>query len=174
MRLRPYQKKDFTYLQKWIGDARTNALWCANRLPFPLMEEDFQKMLETSERDWGSCGYTFTEDSGTPVGFFLYNVNENENYGFCSYIVVDSSLRGRGYGTQMLKRLLKYAFLITNVTDVRLNVFDVNEHAKRCYEKAGFSEEAFTAEALKFEEKSWGRFLMRADRELCSHGCLDY
>lgn len=165
MRLRPYKKSDFVYLQKWISDARTHTLWCANRLPFPLTEGNFQEMLETSERDWGSCGYTFTEDSGQPVGFLLYNVNEEENYGFASYIVVDNSLRGKGYGTQMLERLLQYAFLITNVAEVRLNVFDVNERAKRCYEKAGFLEEAFTAGAFKFEEESWGRFLMTAARE---------
>lgn len=165
MRLRPYQKKDFTYLQKWIGDARTHALWCANRISFPLTEGTFQEMLETGEHDWGSCGYTFTEDSGQPVGFLLYNVNEQENYGFASYIVVDNSLRGKGYGTQMLKCLLKYAFWVTNVTEVSLNVFDVNECAKRCYEKAGFSEEAFTAEAFIFEGESWGRFMMKARRE---------
>lgn len=164
MRLRPYKKGDFAYLQKWIGDERTHALWCADRLPFPLTEEAFQEMLEAGERDWGSCGYTFTEDSGLPVGFLLYNVNEEENYGFASYIMVDNSLRGKGYGTQMLKRLLKYAFLITNVAEVRLNVFDVNERAKRCYEKAGFTEEAFTAEALMFEGENWGRFMMKAEK----------
>lgn len=166
MRLRPYKKSDFAYLQKWIGDARTHALWCTNRLPFPLTEEVFQEMLESSEREWGSCGYTFTEDSGLPVGFLLYNVNEEENYGFASCVVVNNSLRGKGYGTQMLKRLLQYAFLITNVSEVRLNVFDVNKCAKKCYEKAGFSEDAFTEEVLMFEGESWGRFLMKAEREL--------
>ena len=164
MRLRPYKKSDFAYLKKWVADAHTHALWCADRLPFPLTEEDFQDMLETSEREWGSCGYTFTEDSGHPVGFLLYNINEEEDYGFASYIVVDSSLRGKGYGTQMLKLLLQYAFLITNVAEVRLNVFDINERARKCYEKAGFSETAFTPDAFKHEEELWGRFLMRAER----------
>ena len=164
MRLRPYRKSDFIYLQKWVADARTHALWCAGRLPFPLTEDKFQDMLETSEREWGSFGYIFTEDSGQPVGFLLYNINEEEDYGFASYILVDSSLRGKGYGTQMLKLLLQYAFLITNVAEVRLNVFDINERAKRCYEKAGFSEAAFTPEAFEYEEELWGRILMRAER----------
>ena len=166
MRLRPYRKSDFIYLQKWVTDARTHALWCAGRLPFPLTEESFQDMLVTSEREWGSCGYTFTEDSGQPVGFLLYNINEEENYGFASYIAIDSSLREKGYGTQMLKLLLKYAFLITNVAEVCLNVFDINEFAKRCYEKAGFSEAAFTPGAFMYEGELWGRVLMRAGRGL--------
>lgn len=164
MRLRPYNKNDFVYLREWVADARTHALWCAGRLPFPLTEESFQDMLETSEREWGSCGYAFTEDSGQPVGFLLYNINEEENYGFASYIVVDSSLRGKGYGAQMLKLLLHYAFFITNVAEVRLNVFDANEPAKRCYEKAGFSEVAFTPGTFMHEKELWGRLLMRAER----------
>lgn len=165
MRLRPYRKSDFEYIQQWIGDARTHALWCANRLPYPLAEADFQDMLAQSERNWGSCGYTFTEDCGQPVGFFLYNINEEENYGFVSYIVIDNSLRGKGYGAQMLKLLLKYAFLITNVADVRLNVFDVNERAKKCYEKAGFVEDSFTPEALAYNTEIWSRYLMKVKRE---------
>lgn len=165
MRLRPYRKSDFGWIEGWLLDARTHALWCAGRLPFPLAKETFQDMMETTEREWGSCGYVFTEDSGRPVGFFMYNVNVEDSSGFVSYIVVDSSLRGKGYGTQMIKLLLKYAFDITNAAVVRLNVFDVNERAKRCYEKAGFVEESFTPDAVVFEEEHWGRYLMVAKRD---------
>lgn len=162
MRLRPYRTKDFPYLQKWIGDTRTHALWCAGGLPFPLTQENFQTMLAEKERDFGACGYTFTENTGKPVGFLMYNVNDIENSGFTSFILVDSSLRGKGYGTLMLNHLLRYAFTITNVSKVRLNVFDVNERARKCYEKAGFSAESFTPDALTFEGESWGRYLMAA------------
>lgn len=165
MRLRPYRAADFHYIQKWIGDERTHALWCANRLPWPVTLEVFEGMLEDSEREWGGCGYTLTEDSGLPVGFLVYSINDVENSGFASYIVVDSSLRGKGYGTLMLKLLLEYAFSITNVDLLRLNVFNVNERAKRCYEKAGFQKDSFTAEALKYEGEVWGRYLMLAKRE---------
>lgn len=165
MRLRPYRAKDFSYIQSWICEKRIHALWCANRLPWPVAEEVFESMLEDNEREWGGCGYTLTEDCGLPVGFLVYSVNDGENSGFVSYIVVDSSLRGKGYGTQMLKLLLEYAFLITNVDLVRLNVFDVNERAKRCYEKAGFEEESFTEDALLYEGEVWGRYLMVAKRK---------
>lgn len=162
MRLRPYRTKDFPYLQKWIGDTRTHTLWCAGSLPFPLTQENFQTMLAEKERDFGACGYTFTENDGKPVGFLMYNVNDSENSGFTSFIVVDSSLRGKGYGTQMLNHLLRYAFTVTNVSKVRLNVFDVNERARKCYEKAGFSVESFTPDTLTYEGESWGRYLMVA------------
>ena len=162
MRLRPYMTKDYPYIQNWFEDSRTYTLWCAGSLLFPLTQENFHAMLAEKELNFGACGYTFTENDGKPVGFLMYNVNDSENSGFVSFIVVDSSLRGKGYGTQMLKHLLKYAFTITNVSKVCLNVFDINERAKKCYEKAGFSEENFTPDALKFEGESWGRYLMVA------------
>lgn len=168
MRLRPYLTKDYPYIQNWIEDPRTYALWCAGILPFPLTQENFQTILAEKERDFGACGYTFTEDDGRPVGFLMYNVNDSENSGFASFIVVDSSLRGKGYGAQMLRHLLKYAFTITNVSKVQLNVFDVNERAKKCYEKVGFSEKCFTPEALTFEGESWGRYLMAATSPISS------
>ena len=164
MRLRPYRTKDFPYIQNWFEDSRTHALWCAGTVPFPLTQEGLQTIIAEKERDYGGCGYTFTEDDGRPVGFLIYSINEAENFGHASVIVVDSSLRGRGYGTQMLKLLLQYAFTITNVSEVRLNVFDANERAKRCYEKVGFTEKSFTPDALEFEGEIWGRYLMAAER----------
>lgn len=35
MNLRPYNhQEDYPYLEKWISDERTHALWCANRIPY--------------------------------------------------------------------------------------------------------------------------------------------
>lgn len=167
MRLRPYRKNsDFAYLEKWIADSRTHALWSANIMPYPLTRQGFDEVMEKNERDWGDCGYTFTEDDGTPVGFLAFSINEKDNAGFAKFIVVDSARRGKGYGAQMLKRLLQYAFDIVGLDTVRLNVYDVNEKAKRCYEKVGFVAETFTPAVMSFEGESWGRYLMVARRKV--------
>lgn len=166
MYLRPYNKtKDFEYVKGWITDERTHALWCADLLPYPLTEEAFSNNLAQGERDWGRCGYTFMDDSHCPVGFCGFSVNEKECSGFVNFIVLDSSLRGQGYGTKMLKLLLKYAFEIVGVDIVRLNVFDSNVGARKCYEKVGFEEVATTSDAFRFGEESWGRCLMAAHRQ---------
>ena len=165
MRLRPYRKTDFTYIEKWVKDKRTHALWCANMLSFPLSSEEFHAKLEKDEKDWGGCGYTFTDDTGKPFGFFIYSINEEENSGFVTLAIVNGDVRGKGYGTQMMKMLLRYAYFITNVSSVKLNVFDCNERAKRCYEKAGFDTVNVILEAFSFEEEKWGRCFMVARRE---------
>ena len=165
MRLRPYRKTDFTYIENWITDERTHALWCANMLSFPLSSEEFHTKLEQNEKDWGSCGFTFTDEAGKPVGFLTYSINEKENSGFVTFAIVDSKERGKGNGTQMMKLLLQYAYMITNVSSVKLNVFDCNQGARKCYEGVGFETVSVTPEAFSYEDEKWGRCFMVARRE---------
>ena len=160
MFIRPYNKaKDFTYINSWITDARTHALWSANRFSFPLEQDDFHEFLAKNEAEWGDCGYVFMDDTTTrqPVGFCVFSVNESDNSGFLKFIVADASKRGQGLGTRMIQTFMKYAFEMVGVESVKLNVFDVNEGAKRCYEKAGFVVESTAPDALQFEDESWAR-----------------
>ena len=160
MYIRPYNKtKDFEYINSWITDARTHTLWSANRLSYPLSEREFHEFLAVNEAEMGDCGYIFMDDttSRQPVGFCVFSVKESDNSGFMKFIVADSTKRGHGLGTRMIQTFLKYAFEIVGVDSVRLNVFDVNARAKRCYEKVGFTVENTTPDALQFEGESWER-----------------
>lgn len=56
------------------------------------------------------------------------------------WVVVDDSIRGKGYGKQMLILGLKYAFEIFKVERVTIGVFENNEPALWCYKKSGFVE----------------------------------
>ena len=80
-----------------------------------------------------------TGQDGEPVGFFCYSVNSKDNEGFLKFVVVDDQKRGMGCGKEMLHLALRYAFCITGVERVRLNVFEENSAAKHCYEKVGFT-----------------------------------
>lgn len=158
MRLRGYiEDIDFTLLQKWLEDERIHALWCAGRFKYPLDRQDFREVLRVNAGQWQDCPYTVTEDDGRPIGFCTYNVNCAENYGFLKFIVLDSGLRGRGYGTRMIQLLSGFAFEITGVSELRINVFDVNRVAVGCYRRAGFAEEDRERDAFVFRDESWGR-----------------
>ena len=63
----------------------------------------------------------------------------------------------KGYGTQMLKLMLKFAFDIIGVSSVHLNVFDTNDCAKRCYSNIGFIEESMVENSFTYKEESWGK-----------------
>lgn len=53
---------------------------------------------------------------------------------------------GKGYGTDMMKLALRYAFMELNAHRVSLGLHSYNERAKRSYEKAGFRFEGRTRE----------------------------
>ena len=62
----------------------------------------------------------------------------------------------------MVALILKYAFDITGVSEVHLNVFDVNIGARKCYSNAGFIEKSIVKDAFTFENEQWGRCHMVA------------
>lgn len=158
MRIRPYiEDKDFEYLAKWIDDEKIHALWCANLMPYPITKENLHSFLGKNAMEWTDSAYVATEDSGKVTGFFCYSVNVDDNSGFLKLIVVDREKRGVGYGKKMLQLALKYAFEITGVESVRVNVFDRNAAAKHCYEKIGFVEESISKDIFPYKDETWSR-----------------
>lgn len=165
LRLRPWLKNDFQHLQTWIPDRRTHALWAADKVPFPLSQKGFSALTEHCEQDSGGTAWTCTKSDGIPVGCFLLSIREKNNSAFVAHVIIDPELRGKGYGTLMMKLLLKYAFEIAGVESVKLSVFDCNPAARKCYENAGFHEVSYTPDAFRFEKEVWGRFLYTAEAE---------
>lgn len=158
MRLRPYIPSiDYEYLQKWTNDERTHALWCVNLIPYPMTSKKLQEILDKDAQDWGGCAYVATKDAGEQVGFFVLSVNVSNNSGFLKFVIVNDELRGKGYGTQMIKLMLRFAFDIAGVSSVQLNVFDINDSARRCYSNVGFIQDDIVTNAFTFKSESWGR-----------------
>ncbi len=53
-------------------------------------------------------------------------------------MIGENKERSKGYGLEAINLLLDFAFNYLNMNSVNLEVLEVNERAKRCYEKAGF------------------------------------
>lgn len=62
---------------------------------------------------------------------------------------------GKGYGTDAMRVMLRYAFMELNLYRVTLNVFGYNERAIRSYEKAGFQCEGRVRGALNRDGRRW-------------------
>lgn len=158
MRIRPYiESRDYESIEKWVDSEKIHALWCANLIPYPITKESLHAFLEKTAIEWADSAYVATETNGKIIGFFCYSVNVDDNTGFLKFVIVDNSLRGKGYGKEMLNLALQYAFTITGVKSVQLNVFDENAPAKHCYEKAGFIEESITHNVFQYKNELWSR-----------------
>ena len=104
-----------------------------------------------------------TRDGGEAVAFACFSADARKREGFLTFLIVDPTLRGQGLGAEAARQLVRYAFENMGLRAVRLNVFDVNVAARRCYEKAGFAECGGAEEPFLFENERWRRVAMRCE-----------
>ncbi len=160
MRIRPFRHSDAGIIKSFVTSEREHYLWSANRIPYDFDEETFCHILDNEEMDDVSS-FTALED-GKPVGFFCIKLEQNQNAGYMKYIIVDGSKRGMGYGSQMVKLAMKYAFTILQFDSLKLSVFEQNIPAMKAYEKAGFREIEYVKDAFTYQEEKWGRYILQA------------
>jgi RimJ/RimL family protein N-acetyltransferase len=67
----------------------------------------------------------------------------------------EPDFRGKGYGTDAMRIILRYAFEELNLHRVNLSVFEFNKRAIRSYEKCGFKYEGVMREFIYKEDKRW-------------------
>lgn len=71
----------------------------------------------------------------------------------------------KGYGTDVMNVLLRFAFTEINLRRVSLGVFEYNPRAIRSYEKAGFRHEGRLRRLLNREGRRWDNLFMGILRE---------
>ena len=67
---------------------------------------------------------------------------------------------GKGYGTDAMRVILRYAFTERNLHRVSLDVFEYNPRAVRSYEKAGFRHEGRARGVLHRSGRRWDLIFM--------------
>lgn len=143
LRLRPYKPCDATTIVSWCKDEISMRKWVSDRYEkFPVTAEDMNhKYMECN----GDC---YEEDNFFPVTAFdesgivghliLRFVDMEKKTLRVGFVIVDDSKRGMGYGKEMLKLTIRYAFDILKAEKLTLGVFENNSAAYHCYKAAGF------------------------------------
>ena len=67
---------------------------------------------------------------------------------------------GKGYGSDAMRLMLRYAFEVLNLNRVSLDVFEYNQRGIACYQKCGFKEEGRLRQMLNRYDKRWDMILM--------------
>ena len=144
MRLRPYKSCDAEKIISWIKDESVFLNWGGEHFgQFPISAE----MVDHKYRnDNGGCEeednfypwIAFTDEDGIVGHFIMRYLHGNNKILRFGWVIIDDSIRGKGYGTSMLMKGLEYAFNILGVEVVTIGVFEKNETAHNCYKRAGF------------------------------------
>ncbi len=78
------------------------------------------------------------DESGIVGHFIMRYLNGDNKILRFGRVIVDGNIRGKGYGTEMLRLGMKYAFEILGVEKITIGVFENNSRAHACYKKVGF------------------------------------
>lgn len=141
--LRPYKSCDAQAIAKWVQDKDVFMMWGGERFgDYPITA----KIIDQKYRaDNGDCAepdnfypWTAFDDNGVVGHFIMRYINGDHKVIRFGWVVVDSAVRGKGYGTEMLRLGMKYAFEILGAEKVTIGVYENNTPAHTCYQKVGF------------------------------------
>lgn len=140
LRLRPYRIKDGEYVASWIKDEYGLYQWSADRMnQYPLTAEILNAHYAEYADSDAFWEMTAVDEEGIPRGHFIMRYpEENREILRLGFIIVDSELRGKGYGKTMLNLAIRYAFEFLQVRTITLGVFANNPSAFHCYRAVGF------------------------------------
>lgn len=145
IRLRTYKPSDAQKIVSWCRDERTFLLWGGERFgTFPMTakmmnQKYFQENGDCTEED-NFYPLTACDEEGIVGHFIIRYLQGDDRWLRFGWVIVDDSKRGKGYGKEMLRLGLQYAFEIMMANIVTIGVFENNTSALHCYRSVGFHE----------------------------------
>jgi len=100
----------------------------------------------------------------------LDGIRWNHGDAFVGIMIGDREDWNKGYGTDALRIILRYAFTELNLHRLSLNTFEYNPRAIRSYEKAGFKVEGRVRQYLNREGRRWDLIYMGILRDEWNSG----
>ena len=102
--------------------------------------------------------HTLAEDQY--IGFLVLWVDPIHGEAWVGVGIGDRDFWGKGYGTDLMKLCLQYAFAELNMQRVSLGLLEYNPRALRAYEKVGFRLEGRTRQDVRREGKRYDSLWM--------------
>ena len=171
MYLRPYKRSDAETILSWCKDEETFRKWTADRYEsYPITAEDMNYKYFDCNGDCEESDnfYPMTAcDERGPVGHFILRyVGGKKDVLRIGFVILDDTKRGKGYGKQMVRLGIQYAFEIMGASKVTIGVFENNLPAFYCYKAAGFWKmEETQPQMCKFLGETWKIVEFAIDRE---------
>jgi RimJ/RimL family protein N-acetyltransferase len=162
--LKPFERNDFSRLIDWVKTPEFLLQWAGPIFHFPLDESQLDDYLKATLENppFRKIYKALNSADGSVIGHIeLNNIDLlNQSGTVCRVLIGEPSLRNKGIGLQMLRRILEIGFDGLGLHRLDLVVFDFNQTAIKCYEKAGFKQEGHIREARKIGNKYWSLYQM--------------
>ena len=138
--LGPLHRGMIPAIARWLGDFRVQRTF--GGVPRAVTIDQATTIYErwvTSQNDYWFVIYE--RESGRLIGHTdLFEVDQRTRTCTFGLLIGEETARGRGYGSEVARLMLDYAFTALGLHSVWLRVYDYNPGAARAYSKAGFRE----------------------------------
>lgn len=160
IRLTALRPDDAPTMMRWYEDGEFGRLFDANPA-FPKSERSLTKWFDDSDRDQSSFAMAIRLlYSDELIGYAdIDGIQWTHRVGWMSIGIGNPANRGRGYGGEALRLMLRFAFHELNLHRLQLTVFAYNEAAIRLYERLGFQREGVYREFLLRDGQRYDMFL---------------
>lgn len=147
---------DFPILQKWTENDVYQRLADGDPARPQSIEqiESFAKAFFESKDNYFFRIRTL-EDDRLIGGMGLFDFRWKDQTAEFGIVIGEPDYWGKGYGSDAIQVMLRYAFHELNLHRICLQVMDYNTRACRAYEKCGFVKEGVQREAIKRNGKRW-------------------
>lgn len=128
----------------------------------PISAREAAKRFPGDEADSNSVAFRIrTIEDDRLIGFVaLHSIEWNNRAALLAIGIGEAEYRGKGYGTDTLRLVLRYAFDELNLLRVGLDVISNNAAALRTYERVGFVHEGTMRRAVLRDGTHHDRLIM--------------
>ena len=137
MILRNFKKEDAPIILGWIKNKTDLRKWSADRYrDYPATPDEMAQLYAPDNM----TPLTAEDENCNIIAHIAIRIPDIANHKAVKlgFIIVDDSLRGKGYGKELIRKTIDYARKNLNATSISLGVFKNNPPALHCYESVGF------------------------------------
>lgn len=174
IQLRAFQPIDVEKIISWVDSPLVFYQWCAGFLgTYPITGEKLRQYYEKEGTDADYHVLTAFHEQGIFAHLTMRFLKEEPGTARIGFLILDTNLRGQGYGKKLMQEILKLAFSYDHIQQVTLGVFENNPRAKACYTTCGFQEEKEKEpKTYPCMGEDWSFYDMKLSRTDWEKGCF--
>ena len=148
------EKENVPLLAEWFNDVEFVGQY--SDFPPQISKAQLEKRMsepKLPQMEW--VDFIVQKKDGTEIGWMPHYVS-SQNFGWVEigYYLIPSE-RGKGYGTEAIKIMVDYLFLIKNIPRIQAVINVKNKASQRVLETAGFKKEGTLRKALWTGKGKW-------------------
>ncbi len=162
--LKDFKPEDYQDLINWAQTPEFILQWSGSIFKHPLSIEQLDNYRQTAlQKNSSRKIYSaFESETEKHIGHIeLNNIDlNNRSARICRVLIGDKATKGKGFGKEIIKAILKIGFDELKLHRIDLGVFDFNVAAIKCYESVGFIHEGISRESKIMGDEYWNLIQM--------------